>query len=111
MVRAEPGIHIMDRAYLDLFAFSKGRSENLRKANELKRRITDPGDALEEGQIIFLDANKNSLEERLARRGKRKGKLGRIIYKADRLVTQARTLKRIYRPRSGSVFDTRVRTH
>ena len=69
MIRMNAGIRIMDRAYLDLFAFSKGnRSEISRKAIELKKRFKAWGKPLEEGHVFFLKASKSALEERLARR-------------------------------------------
>jgi hypothetical protein len=107
MVTAGPGIHVMDRAYFDLFAFSnKKTSEVLRKAKELKSRISGPGSDFADGQIIFMEASEPELEARLARRGKRRGKLGRIVYDATTLLEQAATLKKIYRPKKDSQFDT-----
>jgi hypothetical protein len=106
MLEAESGLHVMDRAYLDLFAFSKGAAENLRKANELQMRVMGPGDAFQDGQIVYLTADKDALEERLARRGKRKGRLGQIAYSAKKLIAQGKTLEKIYRPAEDSTFDT-----
>jgi hypothetical protein len=106
MLEAESGLHVMDRGYLDLFAFSKDATENLRKANELQTRVMGPGDAFQDGQIVFLTADQGALEERLARRGKRKGRLGRISYSAKKLMAQGKTLEKIYGPAANSIFNT-----
>ncbi|MES5481542.1 SIR2 family protein [Bradyrhizobium sp. INPA03-11B] len=108
MSSAGPGVHVMDRAYFDLFAFSQDNpKEVLRKAKELRRRITGPSSGgFADGHIIFLDAEKNELSQRMAKRGRPKGRLGRISYDATSLVKQSAHLKEIYRPHKHSVFDT-----
>jgi hypothetical protein len=52
MIRMNSGIRITDRAYLDLFAFSKGDGAEIRrKATELRARFRDWGKPLENGHI------------------------------------------------------------
>ena len=98
---------IMDRAYLDLFAFSKGnRSEINRKAIELKKRFKQWGKPFEDGHIYFLKASKSVLEERMARRGTNKRIHGKVSFETDTLVEQEAELRKIYRPTPNSVFDT-----
>ena len=101
-----PSIRVMDRAYLDLFAFSKDAKENFRKALKLKEEVTAYGDPFEDGQIYFLTASKGSFEERLARRGVPSGADGKIQYDAETLLKQEADLKKIYRPTETTTFDT-----
>ena len=55
MIRMNSGIRITDRAYLDLFAFSKGDATEIkRKAIELKARFEAWGKPMEGGHIFFL---------------------------------------------------------
>jgi hypothetical protein len=107
MFRMNSGIRIMDRAYLDLFAFSKGdKTEIKRKATELKARLKAWGKPLEAGKIFFLKASKESLKERLARRGARKAGRGKVRYDTKTLVQQERDLMKVYRLPQNSVIDT-----
>ena len=68
MRRAGVGIHVMDRAYLDLCAFSESPAENVDKLKELRDRVCKFGGLLEAGQIVFLEAEEKALSERQARR-------------------------------------------
>lgn len=106
MRMAGPGIHIMDRAPLDLFAFSDNDAENKVKATELKGRVTVQGSPLADGQIIFLRVNKNSLEERLERRGYRTNRKNEIVYTPSALLTQEKQLRQIYHLGEDDLFDT-----
>lgn len=106
MVKAGPGIHIMDRAYLDLFAFSKDASDIEKKAHQLQSEVIDTTRTLEPGQVVFLHASETALKERLAKRGSRKGGTGPIQFDAARLLEQQKVLEKIYTPQAGSTFDT-----
>ena len=107
MIRMYAGIRIMDRAYLDLFAFSKGdKSENNRKAIELRKRFKAWGKPIECGHVFFLKASKQSLEERLARRGGNKRIRGKVRFETDTLLQQEADLLKIYRPPTDSIIDT-----
>lgn len=108
MREAGVGIHIMDRGYLDLFAFSKSPEENLTKLDELRSNVCGISGALESGQILFLHASESVLSERQARRGQLRGKQRqrRIDYDGKKLAEQAQTLEAIYQPPTASKFDT-----
>jgi RNase adaptor protein for sRNA GlmZ degradation len=107
MIRMSSGIRITDRAYLDLFAFSKGDvAEIKRKAIELRTRLKDWGKPLEGGHVFFLRASKESLKERLARRGTKKADRGKIRFDAKALIQQEKELMKIYKPPPNSVIDT-----
>jgi hypothetical protein len=99
MVQMNSGIRIMDRAFLDLFAFSKGgdKDEIKRKAIELKKRVKQHGKPLESGHIFFLRASKDAIEERLLKRGSRKDKGGKAGFEAATLAKQEQHLSKIYR--------------
>jgi hypothetical protein len=105
MRRAGVGIHVMDRAYLDLCAFSETSDENVKKLQELRNRVCKFGGPLEAGQIIFLEAEEKVLGERQARRGKLRGAKKQIDYDGASLVVQSGTLKTIYDPKNGFSFD------
>ena len=63
-----PAIRVMDRAYLDLFAFSKSSSEIKKKALRLKEEAEGWGGHFQDGQIFFLTASEDAFKERLAKR-------------------------------------------
>jgi hypothetical protein len=106
MIRMNAGIRIMDRAYLDLFAFSKGnRAEINRKAIELKRRFKAWGKPLEDGHVFFLKASKTALEERLARRGTNKRVRGKVSFETETLLQQEKELLKVYSPLN-AIIDT-----
>jgi hypothetical protein len=98
MVQMNSGIRIMDRAFLDLFAFSKDgdKKEIKRKATELKERVRQRGRPLESGHIFFLKASPDAIEERLLKRGARKAKGGKTGFEAPTLARQEKYLSDIY---------------
>ena len=104
MRNANLGIYVMDRAYFDLFAFSKTDAENLRKTSELRQHSTPSGDKFTQGHIIFLEADKDAFEERRAKRGRVRS--GKFEYSAATLVKQSGSLKKIYQAIPSHVFDT-----
>lgn len=106
MVSKLPGIRIMDRAYLDLFAFSKDSGEVERKGLELRRRFQEMGKRFEDGHIFFLKASKDILDERMARRGSAKNRGKKRKFGADALIAQEAELLQVYKPDAHSVFDT-----
>ncbi len=107
MMRMNSGIRITDRAYLDLFAFSKGdKVEIKRKAKELKSRVKRWGKPLESGQIFFLRASKGTLEERLARRGTKKAGPGKVRFDWKTLVQQEKELLKTYGLTQAVAIDT-----
>ncbi|EKS35141.1 SIR2 family protein [Afipia clevelandensis] len=93
---ADYGIHIMDRAPLDMFAFSRTVKENKEKAKSLKGKIGSNG--VQEGEIIYLEANVESLMERQLRRGRGEEWLENKAYKEKSLKLQNEQLKVIYSP-------------
>jgi hypothetical protein len=101
-----PAIRIMDRAYLDLFAFSKTNAENERKAVRLKEEVAGWGGHFQDGQIIFLTATKEAFEDRLAKRALPSGDGKKIQFDSETLMAQDAKLKKIYNPEEGSTFDT-----
>jgi broad-specificity NMP kinase len=107
MIRMNSGIRITDRAYLDLFAFSKSaETEIKRKAVEMKNRLKHWGKPLESGHIFFLVASKESLKERLARRGTKRVVRGKVRFNTKALVQQEKELRTIYRVPPGVGIDT-----
>ena len=107
MIRMNSGIRIMDRAYLDLFAFSKGdKAEIRRKAIELRKHFEDWGKPIEDGHIFLLKATKTSLEERLARRGANRRIRGKVRFATESLLEQETNFFKIYRPSTDAVIDT-----
>ena len=99
MLRMNSGIRIMDRAYLDLFAFSKGdKAEIHRKAIELRRHFEDWGKPIEDGHVFLLKATKTSLEERLARRGANRRIRGKVRFGTETLLEQETNFFKIYGP-------------
>jgi predicted ATPase len=98
MRQSHSGIRIMDRAFLDLFAFSKNGDarEVKRKATELKERVRKHRAPLENGHIFFLQASPDALEERLLKRGSRKAAGGKTGFEAETLNQQEKFLSKIY---------------
>ena len=101
-----PGIRVMDRAYFDLFAFSKNQKDVYKKARELRMRFKVFGKNFEDGHIFFLRASKSTLNERMARRGGATSKGVQTRFDAKRLVAQEEKLARVYKPEAASIFDT-----
>jgi len=107
MRRVGVGIYVMDRGFLDLFAFSETAVENLRKIEQLRKEVSEISGNLESGQIIFVYANEATLSERQARRGQlRGGSEQKIDYDGAKLLQQSHQLETIYRPCEASKFDT-----
>lgn len=98
MRRAGVGMHVMDRCFLDLCAFSKTDAENVEKLKELRARVCKHSGPLEAGQIIFLEADEHVLSDRQARRGKLRGVTMVIDYDGASLVKQSASLKAVYVP-------------
>jgi hypothetical protein len=105
MRRVGVGIHIMDRGYLDLCAFSETPDENLKKLDQLRNRVHGVSGPLESGQVIFLQADEEALSERQAKRGKLRGAAKHIDYDGTTLAAQSKVLGAIYRPEANSTFD------
>ena len=101
-----PGIHIMDRGFLDLFAFSNDARENVEKIGQLRNQVKAVTGAFERGHVVFTEADEETLGARQARRGKLKGPERTIEYDGKELVRQGDYLKKVYAPRDDSVFDT-----
>jgi hypothetical protein len=105
MRRAGVGVHVMDRCYLDLCAFSKADDETVEKLKELRARVSKHSGPLEAGQIIFLEADEQVLSDRQARRGKLRGATKEIDYDGASLVKQSSILKAVYMPEAAFIFD------
>lgn len=100
------GIYVMDRAPLDMLAFSKKATENAGKARALGVLVGE--DSLKPGGIILLSAKRAALIERQALRGRGPEWLEKAAYTADELVAQGQRIQRIYGV--DKVFDTSVRS-
>lgn len=91
--RAEIGFHFMDRAPLDLYAFSKDEAENKEKTVKLQRLVVN-NKRLQDGEILFIYAKGETLVERNYSRGRRPEDAGSALYYDD----QSNGLKKIYSP-------------
>lgn len=87
------GFHFMDRAPLDLYAFTETDEEIKRKSKELREQVTR-NKPLQEGEVIFVSAEPKTLVKRNMARGRPPEKAG----KEDYLAGQIEKLKEIYRP-------------
>lgn len=101
MKSAGPGIHVMDRGYLDLVAFSKTNKENLTKLSQLRSTGMR---SFVNGHILFVKAAGDALSERQAKRGKLSEQDNQIEYDHRRLLEQSDALVEVYNPTS--IFDT-----
>jgi len=101
-----PAIRIMDRAYLDLFAFSKSNAEIKKKALRLREEADGWGGHFQDGQIFLLSASEDAFKERLAKRALPTGDEKKIQYDPGTLIVQEAKLKKIYNPDAGAIFDT-----
>jgi SIR2-like protein len=101
-----PALRVMDRAYLDLFAFSKSSEEIKRKAIRLKEEVDCWGGHFQDGQIFFLTASVEEFKERLAKRALPTGDGKKIQYDPESLIAQDAKLRKIYKPEPKSTFDT-----
>ena len=93
MVGAKVGIHFMDRAPLDLYAFPNNVKEQKRKTGELRKEVTRHK-SLQDGEIVFLTASGEELEMRNLQRGRTAERSGDAQYFND----QTKALKKIYNP-------------
>jgi hypothetical protein len=99
-----PAIRVMDRAYLDLFAFSKSSDEIKQKAVRLREEAVGWGGHFQDGQIFFLTASEEAFKERLAKRALPSGDEKKIQYDPKSLIAQEAKLKRIYNPQPESTL-------
>ncbi|UTD26624.1 SIR2 family protein [Bradyrhizobium sp. WD16] len=108
MMRPNSGVRVMDRAFLDLFAFSKNgdKIEIKRKALELKTRIEQYKKPFEDGHLFFLSASSDALEERLLQRSSSKEADGKFGFELETLKKQDKVLRQIYRIKDDQVLDT-----
>lgn len=90
---ASVGFHFMDRAPLDLYAFSNDDEERKRKTAELKDIVTRDK-VLQSGEIVFITAS----GETLVKRNLGRGRLPEGSGTAEYLAKQADFLKNIYKP-------------
>lgn len=98
------GIHIMDRAPLDMFAFSEGEDTspeelNALKADRLTRKLNRR--PVQKGEILFLRATPETLFERQVRRGRGPEWLQNAAYQQDSLNSQTEALMHIYHAADG----------
>ena len=86
----------MDRAPLDLFAFSVDEKENASKAAELESKVEADG-PLVSGEILLVVANKETLLERQLRRGRIPTTVkGGMSYDGESLQKQREELEETY---------------
>jgi hypothetical protein len=93
MHSAGVGFHFVDRAPLDLYAFSRGEEEQKNKTKHLQE-IVARDKPLQLGEVVFLHAGGNTLVERNYGRGRPPSDAGEASY----LAKQAADLKGIYNP-------------
>lgn len=97
MKNASPGFHIMDRACLDQIAFSESNEENRNKVDMLLDHVGVGG--FQDGQIIFLAAGHDTLEDRQWKRGRVPKPYGGLGYSGTTLSKQQNILEKIYSER------------
>lgn len=91
-----PGIHVMDRAPLDLFAFSMNEAENVAKAHDIAVRVEADG-KLADGVLVLVVASSAVLLERQLRRGRIPTTIpGGMAYDGASLDDQRRALELTY---------------
>jgi len=93
MHAAGVGFHFMDRAPLDLYAFSNSDEENKNKSKKLRKLVTRRK-PLQEGEVLFIEAEPKTLVKRNMARGRPPAKAGEHEYLGD----QVKKLKAIYGP-------------
>ncbi|MBR0951280.1 SIR2 family protein [Bradyrhizobium canariense] len=93
MHAAQAGFHFMDRAPLDLYAFSKSDSENSKKSEELRTLVTRD-QPLQKGEILFIEASPTALVRRNMLRGRSPNEAGSEAYFTE----QTESLKKVYAP-------------
>ena len=94
MHAAGVGFHFMDRAPLDLYAFTQSQEEIKRKSRELREFVTR-NKPLQEGEIIFIEADPKTLVKRNMARGRPPEKAGQDDYFSE----QVKKLKETYLPK------------
>jgi hypothetical protein len=93
------GFHFMDRAPLDLYAFTKTEEEKRAKTKEVKERVVGD-DPFVRGEVIFVYAAADALVKRNLGRGRAPKDAGKAKY----LEKQTNDLRAIYSPTL--VYDT-----
>jgi hypothetical protein len=93
MHAAQAGFHFMDRAPLDLYAFSKSKAENPEKSKSLRSLVTRD-QPLQKGEILFIEASPATLVRRNMARGRPPSDAGSEEY----FVNQVSNLKKVYEP-------------
>jgi len=94
MTKVDVGFHFMDRAPLDLYAFSKDDADRRQKTAELQKVLT-PNKPLQPGQIVFITADGRELVKRNLGRGRIADSSG----DEDYLERQSRDLEELYKPK------------
>lgn len=100
---APTGFHFMDRAPLDLYAFSKDEEERKRKTRELRENVARDR-PLQSGEVIFVTAAGDTLVKRNAGRGRLPKDSGEKSYLSE----QAEYLNRLYSPSLVVPTDTKT---
>ena len=93
MDEARVGFHFMDRAPLDLYAFSKDEQENKEKTQRLKEEVMRDK-RLKDGAIIFVTAKGVNL----VKRNMKRGRVPQTSGDTDYLESQSAKLQDIYKP-------------
>lgn len=102
------GITVVDRAPLDLYAFSKSGPENIAKTQKLRDNVLSTlGGSFDDGHVLFLRANQTQLALRQARRGR----VGNDMhYDGKQLELQGQKIRQIYSPPNSQIFDNSNQT-
>jgi predicted ATPase len=93
MHAASVGFHFMDRAPLDLYAFSNSDADNKEKSRQLRELVTRD-QPLQKGEILFIEAPPQTLVRRNMARGRPPEEAGKEEYFKDQTVN----LKAVYDP-------------
>lgn len=91
---AKVGFHFMDRAPLDLYAFSKNDEDNKLKSKALREQVTRD-QPLQQGEIVFVVAEPKTLVMRNMARGRPPKKAGQQKYFKEQIAN----LKGVYQPK------------
>lgn len=83
----------MDRAPLDLYAFSKSEAENLKKSERVRALVTRD-QPLQKGEVLFIEASPATLVRRNMARGRPPAEAGSEEY----FIEQISNLKKVYEP-------------
>ncbi|AVO46631.1 SIR2 family protein [Phreatobacter cathodiphilus] len=93
MHAAGVGFHFMDRAPLDLYAFTPTQEEEKRKSRELRELVTR-SKPLQQGEVLFVHAEPSTIVKRNMSRGRHPDKAGKESY----FLKQTSKLKEVYSP-------------